>query len=391
MQLPLEGIRVLDLSRLLPGPFCTQMLADLGAEVIKVEDHMGGDYMRLLEHKIKKFSVYYYTVNRNKKSIRLDLRNQEGKEIFLNLVKTADVLVEAYRPGAMERLGLGYDDLKAINPGLVYCSITGYGQDSPYKHLPGHDVNYLSVMGVLNTIGTKEGRPSIPATPFGDVAGTYNATMAILAALMGKQKNGVGQYIDIALADSLIVFQIMGMSKFMVDGINPEMGNEALSGHYAFYDVYQGKDGRYLAFGNGEEKFWAEFLKAVNREDLMADRLADEKRQQEIKVEIAEIVKTKTVAEWMEILKDYDVCITPVNNYEEALQDPHVKSRELWFYADDPVEERIPQVAFPAKFSDYKPGFRTSPPKIGADSAELLQALGYTEEQIASFKERKVI
>ncbi len=391
MKLPLEGIRILDLSRLLPGPLCTQLLADLGAEVIKIEDHAGGDYSRWFPPKQKVHSVHFLTVNRNKKSIRLDLRAEKGKEIFKQLCKTADVVLETFRPGAMDRLGLGYEDIKKVNPEIIYCSLTGFGQDSPYKNVPGHDINYISVTGIQSTTGSKEGKPIIPGIPIADTAGTFNATIALLAALYGKKSNGNGQYIDIALTDSAILFQALSMGAFGFSGENPQMSNETLASKYAYYDVYEAKDGKYLAFGNVEEKFWSEFLKAIDREDLMKDMHAEEPRQSEVKAEITAVVKTKTVSEWMDLLKDYDVCITPVNNYAEALQDPHVKSRGLWFYGDDPVEGKVMQMSYPAKFSDYKPGWRTPPPKLGENTEEIIKELGYNDEQIKELLGNKVI
>ncbi len=391
MKLPLEGIKILDLSRLLPGPLCSQLLADLGAEVIKIEEYNGGDYTRWMPPKLKTQCIHFYTVNRNKKSLKLDLRAEKGKEIFKELAKTADVILETFRPGAMDRLGLGYEDIKAINPQIVYCSLTGFGQESPYKNIPGHDINYLSVAGILSTIGTKEGKPVIPGIQIADIAGTFNATIAILAALYGKRNNNNGQYIDVALTDSAILFQTLSMGEFTFSGINPQMSNEPLASKYAFYDVYEAKDGKYLAFGNVEDKFWSDFLKAVNREDLMKDMFAGEPRQSEVKAEVAAIVKTKTASDWMELLKDYDVCITPVNNYAEALEDPHIKARELWFTVDDPNEGKMLQLSYPAKFSDYKPGWRTPPPKLGENSEEIVKALGYSDAQVKELFETKVI
>ncbi len=391
MSLPLEGVKVLDLSRLLPGPLCTMMLADLGAEVIKIEDHMGGDYIRWFPPKRNKQCISYFPMNRNKKSVRLNITKPEGKEIFLKMVQEADVIMETFRPGTMERLGLGYEQVKSINPGIVYCSLTGYGHDSPYRNLPGHDANYLAVAGLLSTIGTKEGRPVIPGIQIADIAGTYNATVAILSAIYGKQRTGEGQYLDVAITDSAILFQVLGMTQFMYDGVNPKMSNDDLSGKYAFYDVYQTKDGKYLVSGNVEEKFFSNFLKAIGKEELMKDMFAAEPRQSEVKNEIADVINTKDRAEWMEILKDYDVCTTPVNDFGDALQDPHVKSRGLWFEMDDPVEGKISQFGYPVKFSTYKPGWRTAPPDLGENTADIVKSLGYSDEQIKELLEKKII
>ncbi len=392
MKLPLDGIKVLDLSRLVPGPLCSQFLADLGAEVIKIEDHMGGDYCRWFPPTIKEQCCYFYTLNRNKKSIRLNLRDERGKEIFKGLAKNADVIIEAFRPNVMSKLGLGYEDIKAIKPDIVYCSITGYGQTSPNKDLPGHDVNYLSITGILSTIGTKEGQPVIPTTPFSDVAGSYSAAVSILGALMGKERNGNGQYIDISIADCAAPFQVISMPKYIVDGINPKMSNETLSGYFACYDLYLTKDNRYLACGNGEEKFWEEFCKAIGCDDaFVKDIYADEQRQEEMRSEVANIMKSKNHDEWLEIFENYDVCVTLVKNYEEALDDPHIKSRQLWYQVDHPVEGKITQMSFPAKFSDYNVGMRSMPPDLGEHTAEVVKALGYSESDIDALIKEKII
>ncbi len=391
MSLPLEGIKIIDLSRLLPGPLCSMLLADLGAEVIKIEDHMGGDYIRWFPPMRNKQGINYFPVNRNKKSVRLNITKPEGKEVLLRMAKDADVILETFRPGTMEKLGLGYEQVKEVNPSIVYCSLTGYGQDSPYRDLPGHDANYLGIAGVLSTIGTIDGRPVIPGIQIADIAGTYNATAAILSALYGKLRTGEGQYLDVAITDSAILFQILGMAQFMFSGENPKMSNEVLASKYAFYEVYQAKDGQYIISGNVEEKFWQDFLKAIGKEELMKDMYADEPRQSEVKQEIAEVIKTKTVAEWMAILKDYDVCTTPVNNYEQAIKDPHIVSRGLWFEMDDPVEGKISQFGYPVKFSTYKPGWRTAPPNLGENTNEILISLGYSEADITRLLENKIV
>ncbi|NPV90591.1 MAG: CoA transferase [Firmicutes bacterium] len=392
MQLPLEGIRVLDLSRLLPGPLCTLFLADLGAEVIKVEDHAGGDYIRWFEPRMKHQSAFFYVLNRNKKSIRLNLRDEEGRGIFKKIVKDADVLVETFRPGAMDRLGLGWQHLKEINPGLVYCSLTGYGQEGPYKDWPGHDVNYLSLAGVLGMIGTREGRPVIPGIQIADVgAGALPAAVAILAALFGKQRTGKGQFLDVAMVDGAILFLSMHMARYMADGDPHKMANELLSGAFAFYNIYQAGDGRYVAVGCLEEKFWNEFCRAIEREDLIAEMFAEEPRRSEIIAEVAEIMKTRTSDEWLALLKDYDVCFTRINTFDEALQDPYIKHRNLWFMKDYGPEGQIPQMAFPVKFSDIEPGWVSPPPELGEHTGEVLRSMGYSEEEIAELAKKKVI
>jgi len=392
MNLPLRGIRVLDLSRLLPGPLCTLILADLGAEVIKVEDHMGGDYIRWIEPKMKHQNPTFYALNRNKKSIRLNLREEAGKDVFKELVKSADVVMETFRPGVMERLGLGWKDLQEINPGLIYCSLTGYGQDGPYKDLPGHDLNYLAITGALSLMGTRAGRPVLVGLPIADIGGgSLPAVIAILGALYGKHCTGVGQFLDVAMVDGLSFFLSFGMTQYMADRNLHRISDDWINGNYAFYNVYQASDGKYLALGCVEEKFWGNFCRAVKREDLIAEMFSREPRRSEIISEVAEIIKSKSSTEWIELFKGHDVCITQVNNLEDALNDRHIRHRGLWFMQDYSFEGLIPQMAFPVKFSTTKPGWQTPPPQLGEHTTEILSGIGYSAEDIEDLIKKNVI
>lgn len=392
MNLPLKGVKVLDLSRLLPGPLCTMILADLGAEVIKVEDHMGGDYIRWIEPQMKHQNPSFYALNRNKKSIRLNLRDEEGKGIFKKLVKSADVVLETFRPGVMDRLGLGWRQLQKINPGLIYCSLTGYGQDGPYKDLPGHDLNYLSIAGVLSMMETQAGRPVLAGIPIADIGGgALPAAIAILGALYGKRCTGVGQFLDVSMVDGLNFFLSFGMPQYMVDRDLKRIANDWINGGYAFYNVYQASDGAYLALGCVEEKFWRNFCKGIEREELITEMFSPEPRRSEIISEVAEIFMRKSSTDWIEFFKGHDVCITRVHNFEEALNDPHIKHRGLWFMQDDSLEGQIPQMAFPVKFSAIEPGWQSSPPLLGEHTAEVLSQLGYNAEEIKDLIRQKVI
>lgn len=392
LQLPLEGVLVLDLSRLLPGPLCTQLLADLGAEVLKIEEPGEGDYIRWFPPRVKKEGAYFHVINRNKKSMKLNIKDEEGREIFKKLVKKADVLLETFRPGVMDKLGLGWEDLKQVNPRLVYCALTGYGQTGPYRDWPGHDINYLSIAGVLGLIGERGGKPVIPGIQIADVgSGTLVTTLSILAALMARERSGQGQYIDVAMVDGLILFLSLIMAQHMVDGKVPQRGCNLLDGAYACYNIYEAKDGRYMALGCLEPKFWREFVRAINREELAEEQFAEDPRRTEIIEEIKQVFKQKTSKEWMEFLKGYDVCCTPVYDLDEVLRDPQIQARQLWFKALHPVEGEVPQEAFPAKFSDLSPGWRTPPPGFGEHTREILLSLGLSEEEIADLAARKVI
>ncbi len=248
---PLQSIRVLDLSRLLPGPFCTMLLADFGAEVIKIEAPELGDYARHYEPKIDENSVMFHSLNRNKKSVTLDLKTDEGKDQFLQMVGKADVVVESFRPGVMKRIGLDFPVLEKINPCLIYCAISGYGQTGPYAEMPGHDINYISYAGLLELMGEKDGKPIVPAVQVADLAGgAYPAVTGILLALLEREKSGKGQFIDISMMDGVISLLQSTLPNYLMKNIPSKRGEQMLSGGLACYEVYQTKDGRWLAVGH---------------------------------------------------------------------------------------------------------------------------------------------
>ncbi|GAA0481811.1 hypothetical protein GCM10008986_03180 [Salinibacillus aidingensis] len=245
--MPLKSIRVLDLTRLLPGPYCTMLLADFGAEVIKVEDPMMGDYARAYEPKIDEKSAFFHSLNRNKKSICLNLKSPEEKQYFLRLVEETDIVVESFRPGVMEKLGLDYQTLRDINPGLIYCSITGYGQTGPYRDKPGHDINYISYAGLLNLMGERDGKPVVPAAQIADIGGgALPAAIGILLALIERGKSGRGQFVDISMLDGVLSWLQILLPGYLTNHIEPERGKQTLSGALACYEVYQTKDDRWL-------------------------------------------------------------------------------------------------------------------------------------------------
>ncbi|HEX7065458.1 MAG TPA: CoA transferase, partial [Bacillales bacterium] len=272
MALPLESIRILDLTRLLPGPYCTMLLADFGAEVIKVETPKTGDYARWIEPQLNDGnSAQFHSLNRNKKSMVLNLKSEEGKAVFLQLAQTADVVIESFRPGVMERIGIGYPTLKEINPEIVFCSLTGYGQNGPYAKSPGHDINYLSYSGLLDLQGEQGGRPVVPAAQIADLGGgALPAAVGIMLALFDREKSGQGQFVDIAMLDGVISWLQTILPDYLATEVPLKRGELALSGGKACYEVYETKDGRYLAVGALEEKFWREFCEAIGCEDFIS-------------------------------------------------------------------------------------------------------------------------
>ncbi len=392
MALPLEGIRVLDLSQLLPGSLCTQILADLGAEVLKIENPKGGDIFRWTPPLVKTLGSFFHVTNRNKKGMKLNLRDPEGRKIFLKMVPQADVLLDNFRPGAMQRMGLGYEDLKKINPRLIYCSLTGFGQDGPYRDRAAHDLNFLSLSGVLDLLGEKGGRPIVPAVQIaGAGGGSINAALGILASLLRRERTGAGQYLDVAILDGLNPFLALSMSQYLADGQLPRRGETLVGGGYAFYNVYETSDGKYLALGSLEEKFWAEFCRAIDREDLIAEQFAPAPRQDELIDEVRSIIRQKTRQEWIDLLSQYDTCFSPVNTLEEALQDPHIQHRGLWFKGFHPVDGEVGQLRFPIKFSEDQPGWRMPAPSFGEHTEEILRRQGYDADEIADLATRGII
>ncbi|MDE3088235.1 MAG: CoA transferase [Chloroflexota bacterium] len=386
---PLDGIRVIDLSRLLPGPYCTMLLADLGAEVIKIETPGLGDYMRLIppfiEDKATGESVgaAFLMVNRHKKSVALNFRNKRGKEILMRLVRDADVVLETFRPGAAEKWGIGYDALRAINPRLVYCSLSGYGQSGPYKDRAGHDLNYIALNGLLAANGAAGGPPIPPAVQIADLSGGMLATISILAALIGRGKTGAGQYLDVSLFDGALSWAGTMIGGAYAAGKKTERGKMQLNGGMACYNVYETRGGQHITIGAIEPHFWSAFCKAVGRDDLNA-------RQQEFDAipEVAAIFKTRTLDEWLALFKTLDACIEPVRDFSAVFSDPHIKHRGLIAEMDVPGIGVIPQIGSVFVFAQSAP---TPPPRQGEHPREILERLESGDEEIGELEKAGVI
>jgi crotonobetainyl-CoA:carnitine CoA-transferase CaiB-like acyl-CoA transferase len=391
---PLEGITILDLTRLLPGPYGTMLLGDLGAEVIKIEEPEQGDYARWYPPHINQVGSRHLLLNRNKKSITLNLKKPEGRSILLKMVeKGADVLIEQFRPGVMDRLGVGYKDLEKVNSRLVYCALTGFGQDGPYRDLAGHDINYIGIGGILGITGPKGGPPALPGTQIADlVAGGLYAVIGILTALLGRQKTGRGQFVDVSMLDGVVSLIPDSAALFFAEGESPRMGERRLTGGLPQYQTYRTKDGKYLAVGALEDKFWANLARALGKPDW-AQRVPREKepRTQEIKEEMIRIFLTKTRQEWLDILMKEDTCVTAVHSLEETFSDPHVLHRKMLVEVPHPKAGRIRQIGVPIKFSET-PGEVLAPaPEIGEHTEEILNGLGYNQKSIERLRKEGVI
>lgn len=372
--MPLTSIRVLDLTRLLPGPYCTMMLADFGAEVIKVEDPKAGDYAREREPKMDEDSAFFHALNRNKKSICLNLKTEEGKDSFKKLVEKADVVIESFRPGVMKRLGLDYETLKKLNPGIIYCAITGYGQTGPYKHRPGHDINYISYAGLLELMGRRDEKPIVPAAQIGDIGGgAMPATIGILLALFERQKSGKGQFVDISMTDGVLSWLSTLFSEFSTNSIKPKRGEGVLSGGLASYEVYQTMDGRFISVGALEPKFWQAFCTTIDREDLIPKLTVAQNEQDEMKREIQAIISEKTLDEWMSVFSGVDACVAPVLTFDEVLNNPQVQARGMIGFSEHSDSRDGEQIGVPIKLSETPGQFHSQPPKWGEHTEAILK------------------
>jgi len=271
----LHGVKVLDLTRLLPGNFCTLLLADYGAEILKIEDTDRGDYGRWYPPRVKEQSALFIGLNRNKRSMKLNLKTDKGRGIFMQLVETSDVIVESFRPGVVDRLGIGYDAVRKVNQEIIYCSISGFGQDGPYRDKVGHDINYIGIGGILGITGQRGGSPVVPGTQVADIgAGGMMAVIGVLVALVHRQNTGKGQYIDISMLDGIVSWLSLSASKYFVDGEIPCREGMMLNGQYPCYRVYKTKDGKYLTIGALEKRFWENLCRALEREDLIPQQYA---------------------------------------------------------------------------------------------------------------------
>jgi crotonobetainyl-CoA:carnitine CoA-transferase CaiB-like acyl-CoA transferase len=390
MSLPLEKIRVLDFTMLLPGPWCTLMLADFGAEVIKIEEPTKGDYIRWYPPSIRGISARHLLINRNKKSMTLNLKEQQGRQVLSRLLETADVLVDGFRPGVMARLGFGYKRVSEINPRVIYCSISGYGQDGPYSNLVGHDINYLGIAGILDITGQQDGPPVIPGVQISDIAsGGMMAVIAILIALIARNKTGKGQYLDISMLDGNIAQLYAIAGDYFAAGVSPKRGEikgeSRVLGGYACYSIYKTRDNKYITVAPLEEKFWATLCEKLGRSDLVGLQF-DPKMQPKIRSDLQDIFVKKTRDEWVREFDGLDVCLGPVNTVEEALSDPQVVSRGMVVEVEHPEIGMVPQIGIPIKLSESKGEIRKPAPGFGQDTEEILKELGFGKELISTTK-----
>lgn len=401
----LDGIRILELSRMSPAAFCAMLLADMGADVLKIEmppgagaskgrDPKASPGLALPEHDARMAAFDF--VNRNKRSLVLNLKASQGQEIFRRLAARADVVIEGFRPGVMRRLGGDYETVRAINPGIVYCSLSGFGQDGPYRDLPGHDLNYISLAGVLGLIGESGRKPAIPLNLIADYGGaSLHAALGIALALFARQRTGKGQYVDISYLDTAISLLAASPNlRFLFsDGVAPGRGEGFLGGSYPYYAVYEARDGRLLTIGCLEPRLWQNFCRAIGRPDLSRfafapDQFARSANTEEAhaRQEIEAIMKTRNRDEWFDFLAKHDVCVGKVYDVEEVFRDPQVLHRRMLAEVEHPAVGQVRQAGIAIKLSETPGEIRRLGPTPGQHTDEVLGELGMTPDEISSLR-----
>jgi alpha-methylacyl-CoA racemase len=390
--LPLDGVRVLDLSRLLPGGFCSLLLADFGADVLKVEDTGLGDYVRWatpyyegVEDSAK--SALFLALNRGKRSMRLNLKTDDGREVLLRAVREADVVLESFRPGVLDRLGVGYAEMRAVNPGIVYCAITGYGQDGPLRDRSGHDMNYLGLIGLLGLTGDAGGPPVQAAGQIADLGGGgLMAAFGILAALRERDRSGEGQVVDVSMADGALSWLAMVAARYLAEQVVPHRGDLELAGSLVCYRPYECADG-WVTLGALEPKFWQAWCAGVGREDLVPSQFASPGSDAHREVEA--IFRARTREEWRAFASEHDCCLEPVLDLDEALSSPLVREREMVVELDQPGAVRpVRLLGVPVKMSRTPGDANRAPgPGLGEHTRAVLGELGYGAAEIDALLE----
>lgn len=393
---PLTGVKVLDLSLLLPGPLCSQHLADMGAEVIKVENPRLGDMTRYLSTKVTKGAAAesgaYLQLNRNKKSITVNIKRDGGRDVILRLLEDCDILLEGFRPDTLNELGIGYEQLKEKFPRLIYCAISGYGATGYYKEHAGHDANYIARAGLLALNGVKGGPPVVPGFQVADIAGgTLTALAGILAALYAREKTGRGQFVDVSMQDGAVPFLALPLGEYIATHKEPERGNDMLSGKLPNYRVYETKDGKYVMLAALEEKFFQTFLRQIDREDILKGMPRDEKGFEKAAQELEKVFKEKTYVEWAPLFENPDSCFSGLNTLGEMLEDRHLRERGTVLEIDHPQLGKIPVIGSPFHFSETPVSYRMAPPAMGEHTHAVLQAAGFSEQEIEELRTAKCV
>jgi crotonobetainyl-CoA:carnitine CoA-transferase CaiB-like acyl-CoA transferase len=401
--LALEGVKILDLSRVIPGTFCTMLLGDWGAEVLKIEAPGVTEFVgsaRSFEGEKNRRKAAYFAPNRNKKSIAVNLKSEAGREIFYRLSQHADVIIEGFRPGVAKRLRIDYETINKLNPKIIYCSLSGYGQDGPYHALPGHDINYIAMAGVLGLIGSSEGPPVIPLNLVADFAcaALYGA-LGISVALVARDKTGKGQYVDVAYMDGAVSLMTWFTYDYFFDGSMLKRGESWLHGAYPYYGVYETKDGKYITIGCIEPHFWENLCRFLGKEEYIPYHFASEhtlhkpedEKWDEIRSFLKQTFLTKTRDEWFELLTHNDIPAGKVYTPDEAFSDPQVLHRQMVIEVEHPTLGKVKQVGIAPKLSSTPGKVRSFSPLLGEHTNEILQKLGYKRKEIENLRQEGAV
>ena len=387
---PLSSLKILDFSTLLPGPFASLLLADLGAEVLRIESPTRVDLTRVLPPHVDGVSASHAYLNRNKRCISLDLKAPAAVEVVRKLVGEYDIVLEQFRPGVMDKLGVGYEALKAINPRLIYVSITGYGQTGPYRDRAGHDINYLALSGVASHTGRAETGPLPLGVQVADIAGgSLHGVVGLLAAVVQRQVTGLGQQVDVSMTDCAFSLNAMAGAAYLAAGEQPQMEGNALNGG-SFYDYYRARDGQWFSVGSLEPQFMQQLCAALGRPELARLGLQAD-RQAELKAAIRIEFEKRDGAEWREIFAALDACVEPMLSLAESVEHPQISARGLVIEVPRAGHPAQRQLASPIKFSAGLPPPRHIGAPLGAHNEEVLLGLGYSSAQIAEMKAARVI
>ncbi|WP_047305640.1 CaiB/BaiF CoA transferase family protein [Pseudomonas fluorescens] len=392
MQGPLASLKVLDFSTLLPGPFASLLLADMGAEVLRIESPTRMDLLRVLPPHDQGVSASHAYLNRNKRSLALDLKRPEALEVVRQLLQEHDIVLEQFRPGVMERLGLGYEALKAINPRLIYVSITGYGQTGPYKDRAGHDINYLALAGLASQTGRRDQGPLPLGIQAADIAGgSLHGVIGLLAAVIARQHSGQGQHLDISMTDCVFSLNAMAGAGYLACGVEPGMEQQALNGG-SFYDYYRSRDGRWLSVGSLEPVFMQQLCQALGRPELAAQGLSPvAEQQQALKRALQSEFEQRDFAELCQLFAGLDACVEPVLSLAEAVQHPQLQARRLVSQVPREDGSLQAQMACPLKFSEGLPEPRHVGARLGAHSTQVLTELGYSAGRIEALRREGIV